>query len=643
MNQRNKRALLAIRDISWLAVLAVAGVAIAAQIVVAQSTAPQTTPRPLPSLTGGAILAHLDAVIGWYRDLATKSPDTGQPSDEIYWTSAQTLAAEAARLAFQSAEAEAVVISEQTKKTTAGQPAAGGPQNYSQMKARVAGTVADAESQIEDLNRQIARSQGAKRESLIAKREALQGELELDRAVQQSVEKLSSFEGAGESTSDLLANINQLKSSLPEVFGTAKPASVPVSPQRQASPNTNTGLFEQAVELYRQIRAMHTLDQLSTQAWHVREAAEAVRLPLRQAISATVQNGRDLANQSASNATQIESIHKQFQQIIGQFNQLAQAAVPLAQEVVVLDQARADLSQWRAAIGGEFGAVLAALLIRAAAIAIALVLVFIVSEAWRRFTFRYVRDVRRRRQFLIVRRFVVGFLFALILILGFVSEFSSLATFAGFMTAGIAVSLQAVLLSIAAYFFLVGRYGISVGDRISVSGVVGDVVDIGLVRLYLMELAGTGVDFYPTGRIVVFSNSVLFQATTPLYKQIPGTEFVWHEVAVTLAPTGNYKLVQEKILAAVNAVWAKYREDLERQHRAVYQQIDFPLSAPEPKPTLQFAPAGLELQVRYPVNIRYASEVDDQLTRKLLDVVSSDEQLRASVTGSPQIRSAVRG
>src|SRR6202030_4289324 len=133
---------------------------------------------------------------------------------------------------------------------------------------------------------------------------------------------------------------------------------------------------------------------------------------------------------------------------------------------------------------------------------------FILSEIWRRLTFRYIRDPRRRRQFLLMRRFVMGFLVGIVLIMGFVSEFSSLATFAGFVTAGIAVGLQAILLSIAAYFFVIGRYGIRVGDRISVAGVTGDVIDIGLVRLYLMELATSGADFYPTGRIVVFSNSV---------------------------------------------------------------------------------------------------------------------------------------
>jgi hypothetical protein len=42
--------------------------------------------------------------------------------------------------------------------------------------------------------------------------------------------------------------------------------------------------------------------------------------------------------------------------------------------------------------------------------------------------------------------------------------------------------------------------------------------------LYLMELASTGIDLYPTGRVVMFSNSVLFQARMPLFRQIPGTE-----------------------------------------------------------------------------------------------------------------------
>jgi small-conductance mechanosensitive channel len=270
-------------------------------------------------------------------------------------------------------------------------------------------------------------------------------------------------------------------------------------------------------------------------------------------------------------------------------------------------------------------------------------LVLVLSEVWRRVTFRYIGDPRRRRQFLVLRRVVIGFLVGLVLIFGFVTQFSSLATFAGFITAGIAVGLQAVLLSVAAYFFIIGRYGIRVGDRISVAGITGDVVDIGLVRMYVMELAGTGLDFYPTGRIVVFSNSVLFQTGTPLFKQIPGTEYAWHEVVVTIAPNGNYKFVQEKLMAVVAEVYSKYRDEIERQHAAVERRVDIQVDVPRPEARLQFAEGGLELMIRYPVEIRRAPDTDEEMTRRVLDLIAKDETLKMAVSGIPKIRSPIRG
>jgi small-conductance mechanosensitive channel len=276
-------------------------------------------------------------------------------------------------------------------------------------------------------------------------------------------------------------------------------------------------------------------------------------------------------------------------------------------------------------------------------IILALAVILVLSEVWRRITFRYIAEPRRRRQFLVMRRVVMGFLIAIVLTLGFVSEFSSLATFAGFITAGIAVGLQAVLLSVAAYFFIIGRYGIRVGDRISVAGITGDVVDIGLVRLYLVELAGTGLDFYPTGRIVVISNAVLFQTGTPLFKQIPGTEYAWHEVVVMIVPNGNHKGVQDKLMAAVNSVYEKYRQEIERQHANIERRVDIQIAAPKPEARLQFADAGLELLVRYPVEIRKAPDIDEEMTRKVLQLIEGDEALKASVSGTPKIRSAVKG
>ncbi len=509
--------------------------------------------------------------------------------------------------------------------------------------------IADIQSQIDKLNGEIAKAPASKRQALTDQRERLQGEIELDRAMQESIQKMAVFESSTENAAGLEGSINQLKRSVPEIFGSGaavtndqKQYAAPAA--RQPAIANSSGLIGQAWDLYGQIRRIHDIDQLSNETASVRNIVQDVRKPLHDTVVATVERGRALASQAEnSSSAQTESIRQQFGDLTNQFKQLSDASVPLAQELVVLDQNHSNLYEWRQSMMGESRNVFQALLVRVVVIAIALALVLVVSEIWRRFTFRYVHDVRRRRQFLILRRFVIGFLIAVVLILGFVSEFSSLATFAGFITAGIAVSLQAVLLSVAAYFFLIGRYGIRVGDRISISGVTGDVVDIGLVRLYVMELAGSGIDPYPTGRIVVLSNSVLFQATTPLFKQIPGTDYTWHEVAVNLAPSGNYKLLRDKLLEVVNLVYAKYRDELERQHRAVSQRVAIQLSAPDPQPRIQFSDSGLELEVRYPVNIRDAASVDDELTGKVIDLISSNSDLKASVVGLPKIRAAVKG
>src|SRR5258707_15767020 len=99
-----------------------------------------------------------------------------------------------------------------------------------------------------------------------------------------------------------------------------------------------------------------------------------------------------------------------------------------------------------------------------------------------------------------------------ILVLAFATQLGSAVTFAGLLTAGIAVALQNVIVSVVAYFFLIGKYGIRVGDRVQIAGVNGEVVDIGLVRIHVMELGGPG-DAQPTGRIVALSNSIVFQPT----------------------------------------------------------------------------------------------------------------------------------
>jgi small-conductance mechanosensitive channel len=636
----------------------------AAQNASAQKNAPPTKPAqqnaqaqesqlPPVQLDGDAVLHHLNQIIDWYRHATTEIQPVGLPSDAIYQDNLNNLAEQVVRLAFESARAQAAIIQSQ-QKGAANQPAGqtSQQQNLTQIETRVAGQIAQLQSQIETLNKQIAAASTKRREKLVSQRDALQGELEVQKALQDTVQKMSVFlESNGEKAGGgLEGSIDQLARSIPKVFGTNGAANTKTAPAKPPASNTNSqltnsgGLIGEAMTLYDYMKTVHQIDGIINETDATRNSADQLRTPLRNALRATIQQSQTLGSQPpATNSQQLQAQSRTFQQLANRFKQLSAGVLPLSQEMVVLDEGKTELDEWRNSLTGESAYALRAVLVRVVGIAIALALVLVLSEVWRRITFRYVKDARRRRQFLVLRRVAIGFLVFIVLVLGFVSEFSSLATFAGFITAGIAVALQGVILSIAAYFFIVGRYGIRVGDRISVAGVTGDVVDIGLVRLYLMELAGTGLDFYPTGRIVVFSNAVLFQAGTPLFKQIPGTEYSWHEIVLMIAPEGNHKTAQDKLVAAVSEVYSKYRNQIESQHAAIERRVDIQISAPKPEARLQFADPGLELLVRYPVEIRDAPEVDEEVTRKVLDLIKSDAEVKAAVTGTPKIRSAIKG
>ncbi|MGC1906352.1 MAG: hypothetical protein WA715_21205 [Candidatus Acidiferrum sp.] len=653
--------------------------ALAAQSLRSQTKkTPQAPPPPAAgTLDRDAILHHLNAVITWYRDTTTKIKPVGLPSDAIYQDNTRNLAAEAVRLAFQSARAEAAIISATSKLGKSSgtdngnpQPSTAQPtqqQNLAQTAARIAAQIDDTQTKLDAVNKQLASAPRAKQKDLQAQRDKLQGLLTLNKALQDTIQRMASFVGgASEGAEGLEGGIDELAHSVPEVLGdenTKKSigaaAAAVAANAKPATVTSASGLIGQSLALFDQMQTMHQLDQMADETSKMRSTVDGLRKPLRDTLVATIQRGRDLASQAQANAPQTAPVPgtaastsastsqgtiQEFQTITAQFKELAAATVPLSQESLILDQSRTNFLEWRKSISTESQYELRGLLTRVVGIALALAAVFILSEVWRRLVFRYVHEPRRRRQFLLMRRVVTGFLIGTVLIMGFVSEFSSLATFAGFVTAGIAVGLQAILLSIAAYFFVVGRYGIRVGDRISIAGVTGDVIDIGLVRFYLMELAGTGIELYPTGRVVMFSNSVLFQAGTPLFKQIPGTEYAWHEVAVALTPESNYKLVQDKISAIVEAIFEKYRSVIESQLGGTERRLEVSLAAPKPESRLQFTDAAaLEFVVRYPVDIRRAAEIDDNVTRAVLDALASMPDLKTSVSSPPKIRAAIKG
>ncbi|PYY15318.1 MAG: hypothetical protein DMG61_07345 [Acidobacteria bacterium] len=392
-------------------------------------------------------------------------------------------------------------------------------------------------------------------------------------------------------------------------------------------------------DLFSLTRKMRAIDDRVKATNGLSQTMQSLRAPLVKNISALIQRGNELAQQAdTSDIPGLQQQKRELDALTAQFKQTSSLMLPLSKQSVLLDLYKSNLVRWRSDVKTQYQIDLKNLGLRLLVLTLVLGTFLILGELWKRATFRYVHDFRRRYQFLLLRRILLWFVIAITIAFALATEIGSLATFAGLITAGIAVALQNVILAVAGYFFLIGRYGVRVGDRVQISGVTGDVLDIGLVRIHLMEMGGSGNYIQPTGRVVVFSNSIVFQPTASFYKQIPGTNFVWHEVSLTLASESDIRMAESRLLGAVEKVYASYKDRIEAEYRQMQTQLNVRTVAPKPVSRLRLAQGGLEVVIRYPVELDNAAEIDDRITRELLAALGQEPRLRLVGSGTPNIQ-----
>ena len=602
------------------------------------------------------VIDYLNQSIDWYRHLALEEENTTDATDTLFVNDNRQMAGQIVRQSFDFARGAAQVVSAQAPQQAAQNPANARFQNLLRITIQTDQTIRQTQSEIAENRSKLEKARPPDRQKLQATIDELESELALAQARGDALHNILQFTNtgaSGASAGNLLAQVQELQRSIPEVSvsnsnqpsgadGEAKSSSstgsqnTPAAAPRRQEP---MGLLAVITELFSLTRKVHNIDERLRVTDSLAQTAQTLRQPLSKNISPLVQRGNELAQAAdTSDVAGLQQQRRELDALTAEFKKNSSMVVPLSKQSVLLDLYKSNLTRWRDAVKTQYQADLRNLAVRLLVLALVLIGFFVLGEIWKRATFRYVHDFRRRYQFLLLRRIILWFVVGITIAFALATEIGSLATFAGLITAGIAVALQNVILAVAGYFFLIGRYGVRVGDRVQISGVTGDVIDIGLVRLHLMEMGGSGNYIQPTGRVVVFSNSIVFQPTASFYKQAPGTNFVWHEVSLTLAPESDFRLAESRILTAVQKVYADYKDQIEQEYRQMQNLLNIRAATPKPVSRLRLTQAGLEVVVRYPVELDNAAEIDDRITRELLSALAKSPRLRLVGSGTPNIQ-----
>jgi small-conductance mechanosensitive channel len=588
-------------------------------------------------MTAEQVVQVLDETVDWYRTLGTQQQVATQPSELLVLYANRQAADKVMALAFEIARANAELLSSEEGAARELAEAAA-PQSLANLRRQLDGQRAGLQAQIDAAKAELPTLPPPERTQRQARIDVLQGELDMINARRNLLANQSQFERendtSGFGANALKAHIDAIAASVP-TSGNGAPATaaaIAAKPADAVQAGTSApvmqledfGIWGLASAVMRLRSKSRMIESVDARTVELQQMFERIRTPPQQRLKELAAQGESLSANSADSTTRnLRNVRDQYDTLAWLFQQTSAMVTPLTRVDVLLDQYRRNLDNWNDLTRRQLSDAVGMLATRLAVFAGLLALVFAAAHLWRRAIYRFVQDGRRRARYLLLRRIVIWFLVVMIAVSTFATEIGSLATFAGLITAGLAVALQSVLVSAVGYFFLVGKYGVRVGDRVQVGNVIGEVVDLGLVRLHLMELKGEGSHLTPTGRVVAFANSVVFQASGGLFKQLPGIDLAWHEINLVLPPDVDHAAIKVRLAEAANVVLADYQDDILRQTQAM--QRDSRVLGPadvQPQVQLRFSASGVEALVRYPVTLQDAAGIDERISRELLAVVA---------------------
>jgi hypothetical protein len=445
-------------------------------------------------------MASLNRAAGWYRHarLVVRALDgTGIVSRADEQTALRLV-----QRAFDVARAQAAVLA---RDKAADSPAGG---RHAKAQARRQAALTEAEGEVKRLERQLSRAPRARRPAVEGALAAAKNRVELGRASLELTTRLRELDASAAGVDDELAQqIEAMQDAAPELRSAAAP-DLAVRPPA-VTPSGTWALVQRLLALR---RARGHLDELVQATASLESGIKADHDAMRATLRPIRARLRVLTEDPIAVGTSVRDSQQEFQHLLERRKLLAEVLLPLREQTALARRAAADLRAWSDGIDRESQQTLHSLGFDLLGVVVALIVVLAGGLLWRLAVVRYVTDVARRRLLLTIRAAVILVAIALVLVFHFTSEIAALVTALGFAAAGIAFALQNVILAIAGYFTMVAPNGIRVGDRVSLQGqfgyVHGEVAEIGFVRIKLRELAGDALE--PTGRMVVFPNSVVF-------------------------------------------------------------------------------------------------------------------------------------
>lgn len=198
---------------------------------------------------------------------------------------------------------------------------------------------------------------------------------------------------------------------------------------------------------------------------------------------------------------------------------------------------------------------------------------------------------------------VIGYIIViLITITYFTGSIKDFGLAIGLLTAGITITLQELILSIAGSFYIFFVKVYKPGDRIEINGIKGDVIDIDSIYTTMMEIGEWVSSDNYSGRIVKLSNAFVFKG--PVYNYSNDFPFVWDEFNLPIRYGSDTEIAKSLVIEVAQEILSEYVKDSISKWQAVVNKYYIEDAQVNPTLAITLTDNWIQFNLRYIVDYK---------------------------------------
>lgn len=224
-------------------------------------------------------------------------------------------------------------------------------------------------------------------------------------------------------------------------------------------------------------------------------------------------------------------------------------------------------------------------------------------------------------------------LIILILIFAYIDNVSYLVTVLGFASAGLAIAMKDMFMSMLGWGVIMIGGTFRVGDRIKARKAngeiyVGDIIDISLLRMTIYEdVTMTTRETRRAGRIIFVPNNYIFTELISNYTH-SGMKTVWDGIDILLTFDSNYKKATYIVKNIARQYSKGYTDIAKKQMNKLRTQYSIKSPSVEPRIFHFFEPYGILISIWYMTDSYATLGLRSTISGEILEAFEKEDDIK---------------